>query len=110
MYVVIARKWGEEKGCFAVPFSLKQSRAIVRLTELYHTFVRLSLLCHHLPRQQDVRGPAASPFPNSRFSAHRAHLGNLRDDLFADDLDRTQDVRLGMHNEPQQHVRGPECS
>lgn len=35
------------------------------------------------------------------FSAQRARLGNLRDDLFTDDLDGTQDVFLGGHDEAQ---------
>jgi hypothetical protein len=41
------------------------------------------------------------------FSAHRERLGNLRDDLFADDLDGTQDVFLGGHDEAQQQMRRP---
>jgi hypothetical protein len=93
-----------------MPFSVKESQAIVGLTELYYTFVLLPLLCHHLSRQRDVRRRAAALalFPHPLFSACRAHLGNLRDDLFADDLDGTQDVLLGLHHGPQQHMRGPQ--
>jgi len=33
------------------------------------------------------------------FSDHRVPLANLRDDLFADDLDGTQDMLLSGHDE-----------
>jgi hypothetical protein len=35
------------------------------------------------------------------FSAHCVPLGYLRDDLFADDLDGTQDMLLSGHDEAQ---------
>ena len=73
---------------------------------MLHTWIATALDEFHRAAEIYISLPQRCPRTHF-FSAHRARLGNLRDDLFADDLDGTQDMLLSGHDEAQQHMRGP---